>query len=124
MGLGGDDVVVTLPRPVGELTYDEWHALLLSIVPGWLVGFGILIGQQEAVFGLGLALLASAGVVKAKALPMVGSAVEQAEQSAKAKCPSTAGKASGVIRREPWYFLTVLAVVATATYGVGTWPWL
>jgi len=124
MPLGGDDVLVSLPRPVGELTYREWHAALLAIVPGWVIGFGVLIGQEQLVFSLTLGLLVTAGVVKAKYIPKVGPALEKAGVSIKSKCPSTATEAVGVIRREPWYFLTVLAVIAAATYGVGSWPWL
>lgn len=124
MPLGGDDVVVTLPRPVGELTYDEWHSALLGIVPGWLIGVGMLIGHHEVVFYLVLGLLATAGVVRSKNLPKIGPALARVGVSLKERFPKLTTKAAGVIRREPWYFLTVLAVIGTATYGVGSWPWL
>lgn len=124
MPLGGDDVVVSLPRPVGELTYDEWHSALLAIVPGWLIGFGVLLGHHELVFYLVLGMVTTAGILRTKDLPKIGPALARAGVRLKKKAPALTTKAAGVIRREPWYFLTVLAVIGAATYGVGSWPWL
>jgi hypothetical protein len=124
VGLGGDDVLVSLPRPVGNVTYDEWHSALLGLLPGWVIGFGVLIGHDEVVFYLAIGILLTAGVVRARNIPKVGGLLEKLGGSAKSKCPNRATKAGGVIRREPWYFLTVLAITAAGTYGVGIWPWL
>lgn len=124
MPLGGDDVVVSLPRPVGKLTYDEWHSALLGIVPGWLIALGVLIGHHEVVFYFALTLIGTAGVLRTKDIPKIGPALARAGVSLKKKCPSRTAKAAAVIRREPWYFLTVLSVTGAATYGVGLWPWL
>jgi len=124
MPVDGDDVLVSLPRPVGNLTYDEWHSALLGIVPGWLIGLGALLGHHELVFYFGLSLIAAAGVLRAKNVPKIGEALARAGVSLKKKCPNRSAKAAGVIRREPWDFLTVLAVAGAATYGVGLWPWL
>lgn len=122
-----DDVLVS-NSAVGDVTYTEWHAALLGVVPGGAAGLGLLVGLHEPVFGLTIAVLLAAGVIRARGgltptkvaqackdcIERVAWPESDAEERERARAENT-------VRREPWWFLVTYAVSTMSTYGVGAW---
>lgn len=86
-----------LERVSTDLTYDEAHAALLGLV-GVLVGLAWTVGLRVEASTLLIALVGIAFGLK--------------------RLPNNAPVAGRVVRREPWYFSTVLVVTLVATVAV------
>lgn len=89
----GTDTLVRLPL-LADLTYNEAHAALLGLV-GILAGVGFRAGFREIA-----ALFTACVVLVAFGLKRLSG--ERSKIGAR------------VVRREPWYFLTVYVVTAVA----------
>ena len=104
--LTGDSTVVELPRPIGRVTIDEWHASALGGLVGVVAGAGVLAGLHTEVFGLTVALFGSLGLVGG------------ADPDGRVPCSQR------VMRREAWYFLGGYVLIAAgmvtvaSTFGV------
>lgn len=95
----GTDTAVRLPV-VGGVTFNEAHSMLLGLV-GVLAGVGFRLGYEMEVAAFTFAVvLVAFGMRRAS-----GENVPAAQR---------------VIRREPWYFLTVY--IATAVAAGLAWP--
>lgn len=95
----GTSTVVELPL-LRDLTYNEAHSALLGLV-GAPAGVAFQAGFREVAVGFGLTVVLIAFGLRR----MSGETVPVAQR---------------VIRREPWYFMTVFvvsAVAAGAAYG-------
>ncbi|MFB6133861.1 MAG: hypothetical protein ABEJ55_02625 [Halanaeroarchaeum sp.] len=64
----GTDAVADLPAPIGELTYNEWHALAMGVVTAILPALALVAsfalyrsGQELAAVGFAAGALAYAG---------------------------------------------------------------
>ncbi|MFB6293836.1 MAG: hypothetical protein ABEH60_06215 [Halonotius sp.] len=107
----GTDTVAVLPSPVGKLTYNEWHALVmgaLTAVPATVAVTAAHIlyrgGPSVAAVGFGAAAFAYVGVFTVLA--------------------TAARFLDGVpVLREAWYFLathmTVVLLAVVVPIGVG-----
>ena len=98
--LTGDSTVVELPRPIGRVTIDEWHASALGGLVGVVAGAGVLAGLHTEVFGLTVALFGSLGLVGG------------ADPDGRVPYSQT------LMRREAWYFLGGYVLVAAGMVTV------
>ena len=98
--LTGDSTVVELPRPIGRVTIDEWHASALGGLVGIVAGAGVLVGLHAEVFGLTVALFGSLG--------LVGGADPDGRVPYSQK----------LMRREAWYFLGGYVLIAAGMVTV------
>lgn len=121
----GDDFLIPSLGGVSGVTYDEFHALVLGIVPGWLVGAMVAVGMYEPAIVLTAGLLIPTGLVRAAWLPRIGAALGSVKQVLKDKTQGSRPKKAGAtIGREPWWFLISLAANILVAYGGGAWLWL
>ena len=99
-GLTGDSTVIELPRPIGRVTVDEWHASVLGGLVGIVAGAGVLAGLHTEIFGLTVALFGSLGLVGG------------ADPDGRVPYSQT------LMRREAWYFLGGYVLVAAGMVTV------
>lgn len=115
-----------VPLPDWEITYNEWHAMELGVIPGITAGGGLLLELNQQVFYFTIALIAAAGLIECwRSVVRLFSGREigpgPSEKEGEGEEEPHGRK---VIKREPWYFLLVYGIAAavTVTVGSGTWP--
>jgi len=85
-----------------HITWTEIHTILLGVGFGLLVAWGIVLGQQGAVFGVAVLV----------AQLILG---EGQQRSKKSSCEHRIGVHD--VRQEPWYFVTATVVIVGASLG-------
>lgn len=119
---GGDDYLVEPRGRISGITYDELHAVLLAIVPGWAVGVLFVSGMVLAAASLAVALIAATGLIRAGALARGARRKARSKEEVCEKVPGERpGKAVAAIWAEPWWWLTSLALNILLGTGAGVW---